>query len=178
MRITFFAILCVVTLVGCGGDRRPASARLPAEAVGDWKAGESGWVVSLGENGMPVSAVHPMGRAVIRPGKTTIVPFDPKKIAGEQVFTCGPWGWEYDPASRELFIRMVIDYKTQGSPADIVGQMEEVLVGPFNEDFTEWRADWFSTSEFVVTEPLSGKTVETVTREDEKSRGTLVFKKL
>lgn len=177
MRIICLAVVCAVILSGCTGGQR-AGQGLPKAVSGDWKAADSDWVISFDEKGQVVSAVHPMGGALIKPMQTTRVPFEQTKVAGEQIFKCGPWEWEYIPLSRELFVRIVIDYKTENCPAVIVGQLEEVFVGPFNEDFTEWEAEWFSSSEFIVTEPITGKSMKTVTGEDEVSRGTLAFKKL
>ncbi len=151
---------------------------MPKAVSGDWKADGSDWVISFDEKGEVVSAVHPMGKALIKPMETTRVPFDPTKVSGEQVFSCGPWGWQYSPLNRELALNIVFDYKTVGSPAEIVGQIDELLEGSFNEDFTEWKAEWFNSSAFTVTEPISGKSIETVTGENERFKGTLVFRKL
>lgn len=177
MRIICLAVVCGVILSGCTGGQG-AGQGLPKAVSGDWKAADSGWVISFDDKGQVVSAVHPMGGALIKPMQTTRVPFNQAKVSGEQVFSCGPWRWEYRPLNRELILSIVIDYKTQGSPAVIVGQLDEFFEGSFNEDFTEWKPEWFSTSEFTVTEPISGKSVETVTGEDERSKGTLTFKKL
>lgn len=177
MRKVLFILTGLIVLTGCVQTQK-SSQNLPKELAGDWKAVESPWLITIDEKGQVVSAVHYMTEALIKPMQMTIVPFDQKKIAGEQVYNCGPWEVDYNPENRTMRLHILIDYKTQNSPAIIMGSIDEVLTGPINESFTEWKADWLSVNEFIVGDPISGNSIEKVTPDDKKFRGTLIFQKI
>ncbi|MCD6393878.1 MAG: hypothetical protein J7M40_10260, partial [Planctomycetes bacterium] len=109
MRIICLAVVCGVILSGCTGGQERVEGGLPKAVSGDWKAAGSDWVISFDDKGEVVSAVHPMGKALIKPMETTRAPFNQERVSGEQVFSCGPWGWEYSPLNRELALNIVID---------------------------------------------------------------------
>jgi hypothetical protein len=179
LQIAFFLLpfaLCLLS--GCQSSVQNTQTAFPKELAGDWKAEESPWVISFDENGQVVSAVHHMSGALIKPMETTIVPFEQSKVAGEQVFSCGPWITEYDANTRVLALQINIDYKTQNSPAVIMGRIEENLTGAFDETFSIWQVDWVSITEFIFGDPTSGKSIEFLTPEEEQSKGILTFRKL
>jgi hypothetical protein len=182
--LVWLGVGSIFLLSGCGKAQvkegiilvLPEGGKLPKAIAGQWKAEDSGWSIQFDKNGYPVSATHPMTGILLLPGKTTTKPF--AQVSGIEIYTCGNWTVTYREKSRELTIEIPILYATQDVPAIIEGTIDEVLKGTFNEDFTMWNANWQSSSDYDITEPVSGKTVRTKTLESEKDKGTLTFYKV
>ncbi len=185
MRQFALLVMCFVMigLCGCGGTRvregvtvlLPEGGKLPKNIEGVWKTQDPNnkWEVHFDRYGNAMQAVHHMSGAVIRPEETTVKPL--VKVEGKEIYNSGQWTMDYSPDARKLKLEMKIDFVTEDCPAHIEGTLDETLEGAFNEDFTEWHANWYNDSVLTLTEPISGRSSTTDTPDDKRFRGKLRF---
>jgi hypothetical protein len=122
--------------------------RFPAFLVGTWKAEQGGWEFTFEPDGEISAATVSIGRAKLRPGRTTIVPM---QMGGRGVYKPGPWSVQYSPKQRQLIVEIAIEHFRVTLGDDVIeGRTRDFFVGSVSTDGKSWWADRLSFPEYTV----------------------------
>jgi hypothetical protein len=122
--------------------------QFPAFLVGTWKAEQGGWEFTFEPDGKISSAIVSIGRAKLRPGRTTIVPM---QMGGKGVYKPGSWSVQYSPKQRQLIVEIAIDHFRVALGNDVIeGRTRDFFVGSVSADGKSWWADRLSFPEYTV----------------------------
>ncbi|UCG48088.1 MAG: hypothetical protein JSU94_21745 [Phycisphaerales bacterium] len=131
---------------GPGPGPSGSTLKLPAEVAGTWKAKESPWEIVLSRDGTVSSAVIPMGEVRISPNETTKVEM---KDGSFSTYEAGDCLVEYTPASRELFVSIVMkEIHVVFLDNRIDGNSTDRFVGTVSEDGKVWTTDWIQVFDY------------------------------
>lgn len=146
-----FAVF-LLGLAGCGQQKKLESESLEAKSreenvlpeflVGKWKADRHDWVFTFELGGRISSIVHDIWALPIdlEEGGYYIEGPDPNTYA---VFIMGPCEIEYEPATRELSVKIIMDmYEIKTPAGTLSGRREDYFDGPVSEDGRTWHARW------------------------------------
>lgn len=134
-----------VTVVIEGGGRFPASL------AGRWKADQHGWEILFTESGSIASAVISMGRVPVRPGQKATVP---TRSGGQGVFDPGLWTVHYAPSTKQLTVRIVMDYvRVEMGGNTLEGKSTDVFAGTVSGAEGTWQAQWTTFTNYTATTP-------------------------
>jgi len=127
------------------------NGQFPEFLVGTWKNDEHGWEFVFEPDGSISSAVISLGRVRIKPGEVTTVPMIKD---GKGVFKPGEWTVHYNPASRELTVKISLkDFRVQVEDNVLEGKVTDVFVGQISKDGNTWPADWTSFPDYTAHTP-------------------------
>jgi hypothetical protein len=123
--------------------------RFPKSLVGTWKADKQGWEFVFRPDGTISSAVIDRGVVRVTPSdKVVTIPLDGEN---EGIYRLGQWTVQYSPDSRELAVKVVVDYfHLYKTPWGMKGNSTDWFVGPVSEDSQTWKAEWFSFSKVIA----------------------------
>lgn len=108
--------------------------KFPEELVGNWKSDR--WAFTFEKDGRISKAIISMARAKIIPGEITTVP----SIGGTGTFIPGDWLVTYEPDSRELTVKVVMNYINIELGKDTFrGRNEDIIIGTVSEDGSVWE---------------------------------------
>lgn len=151
--------LAICLIGGCG---RPAAGpsedvkvmvegrqEFPQSLGGRWIADRHGWELVLESDGRIASAVIPFGQVRIVPGHTTTTP---TKTGDQAIFTPGPWAVHYDPTTRDLTVKIVMDLVRVPMAEDVVeGSSTDVLAGLISPEENTWQVQWTSYTRYTAS---------------------------
>ena len=154
-------LICGLAVCLMGGCRRPATGstgnvkvtvegqqRFPASLSGRWKADRHGWELVLETNGRIASAVIPFGRVQVVPGRTTTTP---TRSGDQAIFTPGPWAVHYDPTTRELTVKIVMEHVRVPMADNVVeGSSTDILAGLISPEEDTWQAQWTTYTRYIA----------------------------
>jgi len=154
-------LICGLAVCLMGGCRRPATGstgnvkvtvegqqRFPASLSGRWKADRHGWELVLETNGRIASAVIPFGRVQVVPGRTTTTT---TRSGDQAIFTPGPWAVHYDPTTRELTVKIVMDHVRVPMAENVVeGSSTDILAGLISPEEDTWQAQWTTYTRYIA----------------------------
>ena len=179
---------CTVVLLGLVGCQNPAhvsssnssveviiegGGQFPKFLVGKWKADKDGWEIVFEPDGTISSAVINLGRVRMNPGQ--IARF-PTRYGGKGVFEPGQWLVHYTPETRELTVKVVIEYFHQDiGDAAIGGNSTDILAGTVSKNGTLWWVEWFTVARYVAYMP---EPKEFENMKEPRFRNSLVFEKV
>jgi hypothetical protein len=125
---------------------QPAKSPLHPEIIGTWQAKDSSWKIVISPDGTLSSAVIPMGVVEIKPNRITKVEMQDGRWS---TFKAGDCPVEYNPATRELFVTVIIDKIHVVFMDNIIdGKSIDRLVGPVSADGKFWTADLISIFDY------------------------------
>jgi hypothetical protein len=123
--------------------------RFPASLAGRWKADRDGWEFVIKRNGRIASGVLSLGRVRITPGQTVTVP---TRGGGEGVFEPGEWTVYYEPATRQLTVKIAMDHvRIEMGEAVLEGSTIDVLSGAVSLDDGVWQVQWSAFNTYTVS---------------------------
>jgi len=171
----------LLLIAGCNGGSKglkitiEGGGKFPEHLAGTWKGDQQGWEVVIEKDGTISSAVIPFGQVRVKPSQKITVPMKMNKTS---VYESGQWAADYDPATGELAVTIVIDsFHVEVGPNGIIdGRITESLFGMVDEKENTWRAEWYTTPVYIVnTDELKDHPLET--NPDGEFRGEVVFTK-
>ncbi len=125
--------------------------RFPSSLAGRWKARQHGWEFEIGPDGRISSAILSLGRVRVVPGKTTTVP---TQSGDKAVLTPGVWTVDYLPGSRELTVRITMDYVRVEMAGNILeGSSTDIFVGPVAPNDRTWQTQWTTFTRYTAHTP-------------------------
>jgi len=146
-------ILLPLAIAGCASERGPnvvvaGGSAFPVSLAGRWRADQQGWQFTFESDGQIASAVIGLGQVEIKPLGTTTAATQ----TGEQaVFTPGPWTVYYEPASRELTVRIVMDHVRVPMAGNVLeGSSTDIFVGPISPTTGLWQAQWTTFTRYRI----------------------------
>ena len=166
-------------LAGCQNANRAVEViiedggEFPQFLAGTWKADKQGWEIVFESDGRLSSAVIPLGRVRVEPGKKTVIPM---KKGGKGVYEPGEWLAQYSPSSRELAVNIVIKrFRLEIGDGVLSGSLTDIIAGQVSKDGKYWDAEWFGYPEYIVdTEEFKNHQLE----DHEDFKGNLIFTKV
>ena len=165
-RMQTFAVLMLLTLVasGCrtdGGTQVVVEQdkAFPPSLAGRWQSDLDGWQFTFEPDGDIASAVLGLGQTEIEPGEKTVVP---TRTGEEAVFEPGPWTVHYEPATRELTVRIVMDHIRVPMGGNVIeGASTDILTGPVSPATGVWQAQWTAFTRYTVATPAGAYDLST-----------------
>jgi len=155
--VLLICLTCVSALLGgCHGFAKKSRVDVivegegdfPEELAGTWRADKQGWEIVLEPDGKISSAVISLGRIRLEPGKTTKVPMIRD---GEGIFTPGDWLVHYNPANRELTVKLTLEkFRAVSGDQIIEGKSTDVFAGPISQDGKSWQVDWTGFPDYTA----------------------------
>jgi hypothetical protein len=152
-------VSCLIFLAGCGQESRKAASipsqlrweektqsdTFPEFLVGVWKADEFSWAFKFEADGTIPRLEHVFaGKMDVEDEGIYMEGPDEGTFA---VFVIGPCEAKYDPNSRQLSVKIVLDRFHMRLPGgDLEGWEEDYFEGPVSEDGKTWTVDWRSYS--------------------------------
>ena len=138
--------LIVLALAGCvpqdhGTPNRPPLAyqenEFPDFLVGVWRADHYDWAFQFDSNGIVSRLVHVIaGPVKAEEGGVYMEGPDEGTFA---YFIIGPSQAEYNPANRQLSVKIVLDeFRMRLPQGDLEGKSEDYFDGPVSEDGKTW----------------------------------------
>jgi hypothetical protein len=139
----------------------------PDFLVGRWVADRHGWEFVLERDGRISSAVISLGRVRVTPGQTIIVP---TRSGSEAIFTPGSWLVHYEPDTKTLTVKIVMDHVRAEMAGNILeGSSTDIFAGPVSPAGDTWQTEWTTftcytahtpegTSFDLSTDPVYGET--------------------
>lgn len=125
----------------------------PDFLVGRWVADQHGWEIVLARDGRISSAVISLGRVRVTPGQTTTVP---TKSGNEAIFTAGLWLVHYEPDTRTLTVKIVMDHVRVEMAGNILeGSSTDVFAGPVSPAGDTWQTEWTTFTRYTAHTPES-----------------------
>ena len=125
--------------------------KFPEEFAGRWKVeGKSGWEITFTPDGSISSAVIPLGRVKLEPGKTTTIPM---VMDRKSVFYPGQWIVNYDPQDSSLMVTITLEYfRAELGEAILEGKSVDVLDGliTVSDDSKSWQVVWMSFPDYTA----------------------------
>lgn len=118
----------------------------PESMVGEWEGdveGNSGvkWGFKFEPDGSISKLEHfYAGKVDLQQGGAYFEGADPNTYA---VFVIGPYEARYDANTRELKVKVILDYylmRIEG--VEVTGRCEDYLQGPVSEDGKTWKVEW------------------------------------
>jgi hypothetical protein len=182
----FILSICLFSLAGCQESIRKekvvettvkADGNFPQIMVGTWQAPPGiqdvpGWQITFEKDGSISKMYHRIfGQPIIvnEGGFDTDGP-DPGTY---MVVVLGPVETEYDPVSKIIKARIVVDhYEMKFLPGSLKGRMIDTLVGKASEDGQTWQAEWRNYGW------LEGATEPNIAFIDKNPGEIIVFQKL
>ncbi len=141
--------------------------RFPSSLAGRWKARQHGWEFEIAPDGRISLAILSLGRVRVVPGKTTTLP---TQSGDKAVFTPGLWTVHYLPSTRELTVRITMDYVRVEMAGNILeGSSTDVFAGPVAPNDHTWETQWTTFTRYTAhasdnssfdlsTDPTNGET--------------------
>jgi hypothetical protein len=127
------------------------SGQFPDSLSGRWKADRDGWEFVFERHGGIASAVISLGRVRVTPGRKTVVP---TRTGGEAVFDPGPWTVHYVPSTRELTIKITMDYvRVEMAGNTLEGNSTDVFSGALSPAEGIWQAEWTTFTDYTARTP-------------------------
>ncbi len=134
----------VKTVVGGGQE-------FPALLAGRWVADRHGWEFVLERDGRISSAVISLGRVRVTPGATTTIP---TRSGSEAVFTPGSWLVHYEPDTRTLTVKIVMDHvRAEMAGTTLEGSSTDIFVGPVSPAGDTWQTEWTTFTRYTAHTP-------------------------
>ena len=170
---------CGVVFSGCQEANRGVEVivedgtQFPAEMAGKWVAeGKDFWAMTFEADGTISWCTIGMGGFEVVPGKVSTAP----ARHGKSIFKPGKWMVNYDPASRDLSVEVVIEhFHMDLEPGQsLEGSTTDFLSGPVSQDFSEWEADWYNKEKLVGFTPERTEVPET---KEFEFRKKVIFRK-
>jgi len=154
MRKRLLLIVCLVVLagfVGCVDSNRgiepiiEGEGQFPEFLVGTWRPDESRWVFLFEPDGRISKMTHHCGME-FEVAEGGLVEQWRDDI--EAMYALGPCEARYNPKTRELSVRVVIEHMVIEFPNGVMeGNFHDELTGPVSEDGMRWNAAWVSVGE-------------------------------
>ncbi len=153
-RVLLFS-LCVAVFPGfwgCQGSGQGVSGGcygngFPAFLAGTWRPDESRWVFTFEPDGRISKVVH-HGGMEFEVAEGGLV--EQWRDGIEAVYALGPCEAQYNPQTRELSVKIVVEHFVVEFPDGIMeGNFHDYLTGPVSEDGTTWSATWVSLGEII-----------------------------
>jgi hypothetical protein len=147
-------VFCLLFLAGCQEavkkDRSnkivvKAGGKFPEFLAGTWKADNLIWQIEFGTDGQILSVVYVLWNEKIDL-KQGYIYDEGKEKDSYAYFVLGPCGGTYNPATRELKVKLTMqEYEIRVLPdASLKGRSEDYIEGTISEDGTKWNANWRS----------------------------------
>jgi hypothetical protein len=179
------AVLCLMSY-GCSNresrvpshESRPTSdEKFPQIMVGTWQAPPGiqdvpGWQITFEKDGTISKMYHRIFQQpmIVKDGG---VYKDGPAPGTYMVFTLGPVETEYDPVSKIIKAKIVVDnYEMKLPTGSLEGRMIDTLVGKASEDGQTWQAEWRNYGW------LKGATEPNIAFIDKNPNEIIVFRKL
>jgi hypothetical protein len=161
------SLIFILSIAGCGQptkqSRIPADpnqlvlpveiaggGQFPEYLAGTWtEDGAKKRVFEFSKEGNLETMIFWLARAPLKPHSLVEIPL---KDGGKGTFKCGKWHAEYNPATREMEIEIVIEAFTLQMPTEkLEGSIREYYFGPISEDGTRWDVDYTGFLEIYAT---------------------------
>jgi hypothetical protein len=139
-RVLLFSLFVAgfLGLWGCHGNDFPA---------GTWRPDESRWVFTFEPDGRISKVVH-HGGMEFEVAEGGLV--EQWRGGIEAVYGLGPCEAQYDPKTRELSVKIVVEHFIIEFPnGTMEGNFHDYLTGPVSGDGTTWSAAWVSLGEII-----------------------------
>jgi hypothetical protein len=160
-------LLCLVfTVTGCQQINKKDDYNY-SKIAGIWKAKNSGWQIEISENGDVLSAVFPMGEAIVKPGKTTsITMLDNQK----STFQSGKFPLYFDDETGQLDVTIEIEkIHIKYLDDELIGSNNTIFTGFIDNKGEVWSAVYFEIFDYGMRFPQNEEDIEgteiTFTRE-------------
>jgi hypothetical protein len=171
-------VVIILALSGCGQQsqrtsNQPQENVFPEVMVGVWEAQVSKyskWGIKFEPDGSILKIIHSViGPVRLEEGGTYEEGPDPGTYA---VFVMGPCEANYNPSTRMLKVKIIVDYYKMKLPTgELEGRIEDYFEGPVSEDGKTWKVEWRSYGWLEGADPPD---IETIDANPEK----LVFTKI
>lgn len=156
-----YGLVCCLLLAGCQGPRAALQNDVqviieghdpfPAALAGRWKADRHGWEIVFNPDGRITSVVASLGRVEIAPGRTITVP---TRGGGEGTFRPGLWTVHYEPETKQLTVRIVMDdVRVEMGDNVLEGQSTDTFSGPISATDGLWQTQWTAFTQYKVGTP-------------------------
>ncbi len=126
------------------GEQSQRSA-FPDFLIGLWEAeiGPSGWTFKFEPDGSILEMIHSVaGEVDLRQDGVYLEGPDENSYAA---FIMGPCEAKYNANTRELRVRIVLDYyRMVLQNAEFEGEIHDYIKGPVSEDGKTWKAEWLN----------------------------------
>lgn len=120
----------------------------PDFLVGNWKGNKNEWAIVFASDGSLTKVRIALGRTILRPGQKTVLP---TRGGGKAVYIPGNWTVAYTPETRELIVRIIVNYiRIEMGPKALIGKQEYTLEGTVNEDGNVWETAVSDFPEFEL----------------------------
>ncbi len=123
------------------GDQTQRSV-FPEFLVGTWKADRYDWAFKFEPDGSISHLVHMLWalRIDVKEGGVYV---KSKFEDSYAVFVIGPCEADYNPTTRELSVKIIMDYYEIKTPVgSLEGRSEDYFQGPVSEDGKTWKVEW------------------------------------
>lgn len=111
--------------------------QFPDFLVGKWKGDKNQWGIAFASDGSISEVRIALGFARLVPSQKTVLP---TKGGGEAVYIPGDWTVVYMPETRELAVRIIVNYiRIEMGPKELVGKREYMIEGIVNEEGNIWK---------------------------------------
>ena len=111
----------------------------PPEAAGVWKTDKGNWEIEFRKDGSIVSAVIPLGRIRMYPGKVKTLT---TRFKGKGIFEPGLWQVFYEVESGEMTVILETKHFFQDvGRHSVEGNQKDFLSGRLDIEAGEWYAD-------------------------------------
>jgi len=153
-RVLLFG-LCVAVfpwLWGCQGSGQGVSVGcygngFPAFLAGTWRPDESRWVFTFEPDGRISKVVH-HGGMEFEVAEGGFV--EQWRDGVEAMYALGPCEARYNPQTRELSVKIVIEHFVVEYPnGTMEGNFHDYFTGPVSEDGMTWNANWRSSVDII-----------------------------
>lgn len=146
---------CVVVLLGLVGCQNAgrgvekivdSNEQFPEFLVGVWKADEYNWTFKFEPDGTILRLEHMLaGKVRMEEGGSQL---EGREEGSYAVFIMGPYNVNYTASTRELSVRIVLDYFRMEMPIGVLeGASDDYFKGLVSEDGKTWKADWIGYTE-------------------------------
>lgn len=157
---TLYGLICCLLLAGCQGPRAlqndvqviiEGHDPFPTALAGRWRADRHGWEIVFDPDGRITSAVLSLGRVEITPGATTTVP---TRGGGEGTFRPGTWMVHYEPETKQLTVRIVMDdVRVEMGDNVLEGKSTDTFLGQISATDGLWQTQWTALTQYKVRTP-------------------------
>lgn len=144
---------CLSVLAGCQGFAADkASDEFPDFLVGTWKADGKRWQITFQPGGSISSFNHQHISVPVEVERGGV--YEPLRKGAFAVYSLGPCDAEYNPRTRELSVRIVIDDFYMEFPLEThEGTMSDYFTGKVSADGRTWQGKWDSRIEIPTIGP-------------------------
>ncbi|MHC4455508.1 MAG: hypothetical protein ACYS0I_00210 [Planctomycetota bacterium] len=157
--------VCITVLSGfcgcqnAGGGGRGAEVKVEEEEhfpkflVGTWKTDDGKWELTFDYDGSITSMRHYFVSIPIDVAEGGV--YEPLGGDFYGFYILGPCQADYNPDTRELNVRIIIDYFRLEVPAGVSeGTMTDRFDGPISENGRRWNVSWVNHVQFVDVDYL------------------------